>query len=663
MPESDLEQLCVNVVRGLAMDGPQRANSGHPGTAMALAPLAHVLFSRVMSHDPSWPEWPDRDRFILSNGHASILLYSMLLLNGYGLDIKDLREFRQWGSRTPGHPEVHALPGVEVTTGPLGQGFANGVGMAVAERFLRARFGPGSIDHHIFVICGDGDLMEGVSHEAASLAGHLGLGRLVYVFDDNHITIDGPTDLACSDDVVRRFEAYGWHVETLGEVANDLDALEAGLRRAMAEADRPSLLVLRSHIGWPSPHRTDTKEAHGDPLGAEEIRLTKALLGLPIDQDFYVPDEVPAFYARCARRGRAAREAWEGRQAVSLADHEKFEACLRGRGLVGWADALPSFEAGTKMATRKAINKCLTATSGNIPGLIAGAGDLTGNTGTDLGAGAEMQSHAHPGGAQLHFGIREHAMASSMTGMALHGGVLPVGGTFFVFSDYCRPAVRLAALSEAHVVYFFTHDSVGLGEDGPTHQPIEQLASLRAMPGLRVIRPADANETAAAWRIAVDSDGPTALVLSRQDLPVLAETGALAAQGVALGAYVLRPGPAGGGTPDIVLIATGSEVQLCLGAASVLEPEGVAARVVSFPSWDLFAEQEAGYRDQVLPPGVPRLAVEAAASFGWERYADATIGIDRFGSSAPGPVNMEKFGFTVDHVAQRARELLATRAR
>jgi transketolase len=663
MTESEMEQLCVNVVRGLAMDAPQRANSGHPGTAMALAPLAHVLFSRVLRHDPGRPDWPDRDRFILSNGHASILLYSMLLLNGYGLGLKDIEQFRQWGSPTPGHPEVRSLAGVEVTTGPLGQGFANGVGMAVAERFLRAHFGPEAIDHHVFVICGDGDLMEGVSHEAASLAGHLGLGRLVCVFDDNHITIDGPTDLACSDDVVKRFESYGWHVERLGEVANDLDALEAGLRRGIAEADRPSLLVLRSHIGWPSPHRTDTKEAHGDLLGAEEIRVTKALLGLPVDQDFYVPDEVPAFYAERARRGRAAREAWEERQPAAVGDRDRFEACHGGRGLDGWADSLPSFEAGTKLATRKAINKCLTATSAQIPGLLAGAGDLTGNTGVDLGAGAEVQSHAHPGGRQLHFGIREHAMAAAMNGMALHGGVLPVGGTFFVFSDYARAAVRLAALSQAHVVYFFTHDSVGLGEDGPTHQPIEQLASLRAMPGLRVIRPADANETAAAWRIAVDSDGPTALILSRQDLPVLAETSVLAAEGVGRGAYVLLSGRDASAPPDIVLIGTGSEVQLCLGAARLLEPEGIVARVVSFPSWDLFAAEQTGYRDDVLPPGILRLAVEAAASFGWERYADATVTIDRFGASAPGSVNMEKFGFTADHVAQKARELLGTRAR
>ncbi|MGO9558944.1 MAG: transketolase, partial [Acidimicrobiales bacterium] len=461
MADAKLEQLCIDVIRGLAMDAPQRANSGHPGTAMALAPLAHVLFTRVLRHDPSRPDWPDRDRFILSNGHASILLYSMLFLNGYGLELKDIEQFRQWGSRTPGHPEVHLVPGVEVTTGPLGQGFANGVGMGVAERFLRKSFGPDAIDHHIFAICGDGDLMEGISHEAASLAGKLGLGRLVYVFDDNHITIDGSTDLATNDDVVKRFDAYGWHVERLGEVANDLDVLEAALRRGMAEADRPSLLVLRSHIGWPSPHRTDTKEAHGDPLGEDEIHLTKALLGLPVDQEFYVPPEVLAFYHDRAARGREAREAWDARQSVSGEDRARFDACLKGQGLAGWEGGIPSFEVGTKLATRRAVNKCLTATADQIPGLIAGAGDLTGNTGVDLGAGAGVQSHADPGGRQLHYGIREFAMVASMTGMAMHGGVVPVGGTFFVFSDYARGAIRLAALSEAHVIYFFTHDSIG----------------------------------------------------------------------------------------------------------------------------------------------------------------------------------------------------------
>lgn len=641
------------------MDAPQRAGSGHPGTAMALAPLAHVLYTRVLRHDPSRPDWPDRDRFILSNGHASILLYSMLYLNGYGVELGDLERFRTWGSRTPGHPEAHELPGVEVTTGPLGQGFADGVGMAVAERFLRSRFGPEVCDHHIFAFCGDGDLMEGISHEAASLAGKLRLGRLVYVFDDNHITIDGSTDLACGDDVVGRFESYGWHVERLGEAANDLDALEAGLRRAMAEADRPSLLVLRSHIGWPSPHRTDTKEAHGEPLGAEEVRATKALLGLPVDADFYVPDDVLAFYRGRARRGTELREAWEARRDGGK-DAERLAACLEGRGLKGWETGLPSFEAGTKLATRKAINACLSATAEMIPGLIAGAADLTGNTGVALGAEAEIQDHATPGGRQLHYGIREHAMAAAMTGMALHGGVLPVGGTFFVFSDYARPAIRLAALSQAHVVYSFTHDSIGLGEDGPTHQPIEHLASLRAMPGLRVVRPADANETAAAWQIAVDSPGPTALVLTRQDVPVLADTAALAPEGVARGAYVLRPTSPAGSEPQIVLIGTGSEVQHCLGAADLLAAGGIAAQVVSFPCWTLFADQPESYRTSVLPDGVPVLAVEAASSFGWERYASDTVSIDHFGASATGAVNMEKFGFTAANVAERARALLGT---
>lgn len=642
------------------MDAPQRAGNGHPGTAMALAPLAHVLFTRVLRHDPTAPAWPDRDRFILSNGHASILLYSMLYLNGYGLELSDLEQFRQWGSRTPGHPEVHALPGVEVTTGPLGQGVANGVGMAIAERFLRSKFGPEVCDHHIFAFCGDGDLMEGISHEAASLAGAQRLGRLVYVFDDNHITIDGSTDLSCVDDAATRFAAYGWHVERLGEIANDLDALEAALRRGMAEADRPSLLLLRSHIGWPSPHRTDTKEAHGDALGADEVRATKALLGLPVDEEFYVPQDVLAFYRERAKKGRSLRETWEQARRAAPGDRQRLDAAIAGTGLTGWEAKLPSFEPGAVLATRKAINQCLTATASEIPGLIAGAADLTGNTGVSLGPSAGTQSHAEPGGTQLHFGIREHAMAAAMTGMALHRGVLPVGGTFFIFSDYARPAIRLAALSEAHVVYFFTHDSVGLGEDGPTHQPIEQLASLRAMPGLRVVRPADANETAAAWRLAVNLAGPTALVLTRQDIPVLGETAELALDGVARGAYVLRR-PADGRDPAIVLIGTGSEVQHCLGAAELLGAEGVEAIVVSFPCFELFAEQSESYRDEVLPPGVPRLAVEAASSFGWERYADATVSIDHFGASAPGSLNMEKFGFTKDNVATRARVLLGTR--
>jgi transketolase len=655
-----LELRCINVIRGFAMDAPQRANSGHPGTAMALAPLAHVLWTRVMRYDAAHADWPDRDRFVLSNGHACILQYSMLYLTGYGLELEDLRQFRQFGSLTPGHPEVHHTTGIEVTTGPLGQGFAQAVGLGIAERFLRHRFGPEICDHHIFAFCGDGDLMEGVSHEAASLAGHLGLGRLIYVFDDNHITIDGATELATNDDVGKRFEAYGWHVVHLGEVANDLDAIEGGLRAGMAEAERPTLIVLRSHIGWPSPHRTDTKEAHGDPLGADEIRETKALLDLPVDEDFYSPEDVLEYYRAAGRRGEGERIDWERRFALlGDTDRAAYEAGRTGRGLRGWSDGLPSFEAGTQMATRKAINQCLNATAASLPGLMAGAADLTGNTGTKLDAG-EPQSRESPGGDQIHFGIREFAMASAMNGMALHGGVLPVGGTFFVFSDYARPAVRMAAISQAHVVYFFTHDSIGLGQDGPTHQPIEHLASLRAMPGLRLIRPADANECAAAWRIAVDSDGPTALILTRQDVPVLEGTAELAVDGVPRGAYVLSDSA---GTPEIVLIGTGSEVQHCVTAAGLLGAEGVPARVVSFPSWDLFKRQDAAYRAEVLPPGVPRLAVEAAASFGWERYADATVTIDHFGASAPGSRNMTEFGFTGPNVAARARELLQERSR
>jgi transketolase len=658
--EAELEQLGINVVRGLAMDAPQKADAGHPGTAMALAPLGHVLFTRVMRHDPADPHWPDRDRFVLSNGHACILLYSYLFLTGYGLTLDDITQFRQWGSKTPGHPEVHLTAGVEVTTGPLGQGFGNGVGMGIAERWLRARFGPELVDHYTFVICGDGCLMEGISHEAASLAGHLGLGRLVYVYDDNHITIDGPTELAYNDVVAERFDAYGWHTDNLGEVANDTDVLEAALRRAMAVEDKPSLILLRSHIGWPSPHKTDTADAHGNPLGEEEVRETKAILGLPPDEQFWVPDEVVELYRRCIGRGEQQRQAWQARFDAWGGDKAVWDACQSGRGLQGWSKHLPVFDAGESMATRQAVNHCITATAEVIPGLVAGSADLTGNTGVKL-QDAVNQSAQDPEGTQIHYGIREHAMGAAMTGMARHGGVLPVGGTFFVFSDYMRGAVRLAALSESHVIYSWTHDSVGLGEDGPTHQPVEHLASLRAMPGLRVIRPADANETAHAWRIAVDSDGPTALVLSRQSIPVLEGT-AEAVDGVARGGYVLLDPP--GEDPDLVLIGTGSEVSLCLAAARLLaEPSNgdpsVTARVVSLPSWDLFALQPESYRAEVLPPGIRRLAVEAAASFGWERYADDVVAIDHFGASAPGKVVLEHFGYTPDNVAARARTLLA----
>jgi transketolase len=626
---------------------------------MALAPLAHVLWTRIMRYDAAAPDWPDRDRFVLSNGHASMLLYAMLYLTGFGLELDDIREFRQWGSRTAGHPEYGHAAGIEVTTGPLGQGFANGVGMALAEANLRARFGPEVVDHHVFAFCGDGDLEEGVSHEAASLAGHLGLGRLVYVYDDNHITIDGPTELAYTDDVPERFAGYGWHVVQLGEAANDLDALEAGLRAGMAEAERPSLVVLRSHIGWPSPKFTDTAKAHGSPLGADEVAAVKAILDLPADE-FFVPDDVLAYYRDAGGRGAPARAAWADRRTAFSATESglaaEFDACLEQRGLPGWETKLPVWAAGESVATRQACTAIVNAVVDVVPGLLCGGADLTENTGMELKGATPIATHQF-GGRQLHFGIREHGMGSVMNGMAV-SGTLPAGGTFFVFSDYMRPAARLAALSGYKTAFVWTHDSVGLGEDGPTHQPIEQLASLRAMPNLRVIRPADANETAQAWRVHIEGDGPTALVLTRQKVPVLANTADRAPDGVARGAYVLvdEDGPA----PSLVLLGTGSEVSLCVAALELLT--GLAVRVVSMPSWDLFAAQPLEYRDAVLPRGVPTLAVEAATSFGWERYADAVVGIDRFGASAPGPTVLAELGFTAENVAARARALLESGA-
>jgi transketolase len=646
---SELERRAINTVRGLSMDAPHAARSGHQGTAMALSPLAHVLWTRVMRYDATEPEWPDRDRFVLSAGHASILLYSMLHLTGFGLTLEDLKAFRQWGSATPGHPERGHTAGVEVTTGPLGQGIANAVGMAIAERSLRARFGSEVIDHRTFCIAGDGDLSEGVSHEASSLAGHLGLGRLVCVYDDNHISIDGPTELSLGDDAAERFRAYGWHVEELGEVADDPDAIEAGLRRAMDVEDKPSLVILRSHIAFPSPTKTDDHAAHGYALKDEEISATKAVLGLP-DVPFHVDDEVLSLYRAAGARGAEEREAWQKRLDAFDGDRAELEACLGATGLTGWADALPTWEPGDKVATRVASGACVQALAEVVPALVAGGADLTSNTGTVL-KGHGVQSAAEPGGRQIYFGVREHAMAGTMNGMALHGGVLPVGGTFLVFSDYCRPSVRLAALSRAKVVYSFTHDSVGVGEDGPTHQPVEHVAALRAIPGLRVIRPADGNETAAAWRTAVEHDGPTALILSRQDLPVLHGT---AAGAVDRGGYVLVPVE----DPDLVLVGTGSEVALCVAAADLLAADGVHAQVVSLPSWDLFADQGEEYVDEVLPPDVPTLAVEAGVSFGWERWADDVVAIDRFGASAPGDRVLAELGFTPENVAERARQLM-----
>jgi transketolase len=653
---ADLDARTVNVVRGLAMDAVERASSGHPGTPMALAPLAHVLFTRVMRYDATHPDWFDRDRFVLSAGHASMLLYAYLYLTGFGLELDDLRDFRQWGSATPGHPERGHTAGVEITTGPLGQGFANGVGFALAERHLRERFGAEVVDHHVFGICSDGDLMEGISHEAASIAGFLRLGKLVYVYDDNHITIDGPTELTYADDVPKRFEAYGWHVLRLGEVAEDLDALEGALRIAMAERDRPSLLVLRSHIGHPSPKFTDTAHAHGNPLGDDEVAVVKELLGLP-PESFAVPDDVLRASRAAGRRGEADRQAWDARRAdwerTDPARAEELRACLEQRGLDGWEAKLPTFSPGESIATRVASSDVLAAIFDVVPGLVGGGADLTGNTGT-LVKGQDRITPDDASGRLVHFGVREHAMGGILNGMAC-SGLVPFGGTFFVFADYMRPAVRLAALSAYKAAFVWSHDSVGVGEDGPTHQPIEQLASLRAMPGLRVIRPCDANEVAAAWQVHIDGDGPSAILLTRQKVPVLEGTAERARSGVARGAYTLVDET---GALDLVLVGTGSEVHVCVDAAARLADEGIGTRVVSMPSQELFAGLTGEEQATVLPPAVPTLAVEAAASLGWSRYADDVVAIDRFGASAPASVALDRFGYTAEHVAARARALL-----
>ena len=644
---NEQQAAAISLIRGFAMDAPLKAKSGHQGTAMALAPLAHVLFSRVMRFDPANPHWPDRDRFILSNGHASILQYAMLYLTGFGLELGDIEAFRQWDSLTPGHPEAELTVGIEVTTGPLGQGFANAVGMAIAERRLRTQFGDDVINHHTFVIAGDGCFEEGVSHEAASLAGHQKLGNLICVYDDNHITIDGNTSLAYSDDVGMRFEAYGWNVVHLGAMADDCDGLEAALLAAKAVTDRPTLLILRSHIGAPSPDWTDKHEAHGNPFTAEQVTSTKAVMGIP-DEPFWAPaDLVTAYRNHAADRGATEFEQWSKRKAASSLDEAVWDACWGATGIAGWESSLPTFEQGEKIPTRVAIEKAFNASLDGVPGLLAGAADLTGNTGTKLG-GQEAQSVQHPGGRQMYYGVHEHAMGSTMVGMAKHGGVLPAGGTFFVFLDYMRPAVRLAALSHAKVVFVWTHDSVGVGEDGPTHQPIEQLATLRAIPHLQVIRPADANETVAAWKAAVAHEGPTALVLSRQAITVCTDGSA-----VETGAALVRTAE----RPQVVLVGTGSEVSLCVEAYEQLAAAGIQANVVSMPSWDRFATQSASYQDDVLPAGLPVLSVEAGVTFGWERYADESIGIDRFGASAPGNVVMDKLGINVANVVAAATRL------
>jgi transketolase len=629
------------------MDAPLAAKSGHQGTAMALAPVAHVLFSRIMRFDPRDPAWSDRDRFILSGGHASILQYALLYLCGHGLSIDDLRNFRQWGSATPGHPEAGHTHGVEVTTGPLGQGFANAVGMAIAEAHLRAVHGERAVNHRTWVIAGDGCLMEGISHEAASLAGHLALERLVCIFDDNAITIDGSTSMSCSDDVVGRFTSYGWHVIDAGEPGDDLDAIEQVLRAAEAHTGSPVLVRMRTHIGFPSPDLTDSHEAHGNPFTAAHVTATKAVMGIP-DEPFWAPQHVVDAY-RAHVAARADLETGRWRAGLPLPEQD-LRAGLAAVAPAGWQSTLPAFDSSTVLATRQAFQKALEASRDVLPWVISGAADLTGNTGAKLD-GKNSFTRDNPAGRQVYYGIREHAMGAAMVGMALHGGVLPVGGTFFVFADYMRPAIRLAALSNARCVFVFSHDSVGVGEDGPTHQPVEQLASLRAMPGLRIIRPADPNETVAAWQAAVEHDGPTVLVLSRQNVDAIGD-GSAVARGAATVSAVAAP--------SAVLVATGSEVGLAVRAAHELATSGLAVNVVSMPSWDMFGMQDRAYQDSVFPPGVPVVSVEAGTTFGWERWSDVSVGIDRFGTSAPGGMALERLGMNVDNVVAAVRRAVGS---
>lgn len=627
------------------MDAPLAAKSGHQGTAMSLAPLAHVLFSRMMRFDPADPQWLNRDRFILSGGHASILQYAMLFLSGHGTEMDDIKQFRQWGSATPGHPEVGHTDGVEVTTGPLGQGFANAVGMAIAEAHLRATHGADAIDHDIYVIAGDGCLMEGISHEAASLAGHLKLDHLVCIFDDNKITIDGGTDMSCSDDVAMRFRSYGWNVLDAGDPGDDLDSIEKTLRAAVTHRGQPTLVVLRTHIGHPSPDLTDNHTAHGNPFTAAHVTATKKVMGIP-DEPFWAPSElVGAYRSHVAARAAEAVGAWRS----SIGGREKaVTGAVTTLAAPGWGASLPTFDADTNLATRQAFQKALEASRDTLPAVISGAADLTGNTGAQLD-GKNAFSSSNNAGRQVYYGIREHAMGAALVGMALHGGVLPVAGTFFVFADYMRPSIRLAALSRAKCVFVFSHDSVGVGEDGPTHQPIEHLATLRAIPGLNVIRPSDPNETIAAWRAAVEHDGPTAIILSRQNVPSLTDGSA-----VAVGAKSIRTSP----HPAAVIIATGSELGVACDAADTLAAEGIPVNVVSMPSWNVFDAQPVTYRRSVLPAGVPVVSVEAGSTFGWAKYADASVGIDRFGASAPGNVVMDKLGVNVANVVATVKEAI-----
>jgi transketolase len=687
---SDQDELCINAIRMLSIDSVQLANSGHPGMPLGAATMAYILWTRHLRHNPRNPAWPDRDRFVLSAGHASALLYSLLFLTGYDLAMADLEQFRQWRSRTPGHPEHGGTPGVEVTTGPLGQGFGNSVGLAIAERWLAATFnrqGDDVVDHYTYVLASDGDIMEGVASEAASLAGTLRLGRLIVLYDANLITLSATTNVTFAEDVGARFDAYGWHVQRID--GQDAAAVDAALTAARAIGDRPSLIIGRTHIGYGSPHKQDTWHAHGEPLGVEEVRLTKRALGWPDDRHFYVPDEALREFRASVDRGVELEAAWRRRvDAYAIAHPDvapQFARALAGRLPEGWEAHLPVFTpADGEMATRDAGGAVIKALAAIVTNLVGGSADLDPSTRTAMTGCGDFEYPPKPqadeslptqgtaggvwgyAGRNVHFGLREHAMAAALTGMALHGGLRPFGATFFSFSDYMRPSIRLAALSNARVIYIWTHDSIALGEDGPTHQPVEQLAGLRAMPNMMIIRPSDATETVEAWRIALThTDGPVGLVLTRQKLPVLDRVKLSSASGLAQGAYVLAE--AGAFPPEVILIATGSEVSLAIEAHARLAGEGIRSRVVSMPCWKLFDAQPQSYRDTVLPPGVrARVSIEAAAPFGWERYVGlegAIIGISRFGASAPGSVLMREFGFTPEHVVETAKAVLESSKR
>ncbi len=683
-PDRELENRCINTIRILSADAVQNANSGHPGLPMGAAAMAYTLFTRFLKYNPRNPQWFDRDRFILSAGHGSMLLYSLLFLTGYELSLDEIKRFRKWGSKTPGHPERDLAPGVEVTTGPLGQGFANGVGFAIAEAWLAARFnrvGHNIVDHYTYAICSDGDLMEGISQEAASIAGHLQLGKLIYLYDQNHISLAGATDIDFTEDVARRFEADGWHTRKVPD-GNDTEDIGKAIEEARAEDRRPSLILVHTHIGYGSPHKQDNFSSHGSPLGEDELKATKAVLGWPTMDKFYLPEDAVNYFRQAGSQGARLEDEWTKKFEAYRKDFPKeaaeFEMLVSSSLPENWRADLPKWKPDDKpIATRAAGGAALNALAKRITNIIGGSADLNPSTDTALKNWGDFQNPEAYGpgtlgavggvwgyaGRNVAFGVREHAMGAAVNGMAAHGGVIPFSATFFCFSDYMKPAIRLGALSRLKAVYVFTHDSIGLGEDGPTHQPVEQLAALRALPGISVIRPADANEAAEAWAVALERDGPTALVLTRQAVPHLDRSNAQD-PGVARGAYILSDAPSG--APDVILIATGSEVQLCVAARKKLEEYGVKARVVSMPSWDLFAAQDEAYREKVLPKRVKaRVTIEAAAPLGWRNWAGdegAVIGLERFGASAPGEEVMRHLGFTAEHVVSEALRVSGRKA-